>query len=171
MQVGDVVRVKHPTGGILPGHSFRVMDVPVDTDGWVVVRGDIGGLHGVRDFKFHRYSLEVIGAAPDQEVTAVHPATLHRMKVERALLKRIGDYKAAGVLPLERSERRLDLVWSALRSYRDACYAEVDDGHGLGKAGLDAARGLLDGLIPYGEAYIADEDHVAALRRLIEGGS
>lgn len=64
MKVGDDVRVKHPTGGIMAHHRFVVEQIDPDPDGWVIIRGDIGGRSGQRPYKFHRSSLEVVNDVP-----------------------------------------------------------------------------------------------------------
>jgi hypothetical protein len=177
MQIGDAVRVKHPTGGILAEHSFRVEELPEDPDGWVVIRGDIGGRHGVRTFRFHRSSLEVIGASP--KVTGVHPATVRRQRIEVDLLEAIGAYAGATAMEVrshvnkEYVERKRDEMVSALQRHREACYAELDDNHGLGKAGLDAAREVVEDAVWFPlkdkdeDAWLVSHEKMTALASAI----
>lgn len=184
MNVGDAVRVKHPTGGILAEHSFRVEEVPEDPDGWVVIRGDIGGRHGVRNFKFHRLSLEVIGAAPSVDPTAVHPATQRRINAEVEYRHRLSRYVSARVLHNKKEadqdyvDRCRDELTQGFENVKDACYAELDDEHGLGKEGLDTAREVVADAVWYplnrmsagdrkDDAWLVSDDKMRALAEAI----
>lgn len=111
MQVGQQVRVKNPTGGILAEHRFVILAVPEDSDGWVVIQGDIGGAHGKRNFKFHRGSLEVIGGDP--KVTGDIPQAEHDARED--LLDAIEDYRNASI---RSSPAHQALMWESLRRYR-----------------------------------------------------
>lgn len=168
MKVGDEVRVKHPTGGILPNHRFRIEEVPEDPDGWVVIRGDIGGTHGPRDFRFHRYSLEVTAAS-----TNVHPDTAKRERAEADLKVRINKFTEAVVL---RKLKKADADYvdrcegellQGIQNFKDACYAELDDEHGLGKAGLDAARDLVEHATVFHSAHVIDTERLENLAEAI----
>lgn len=186
MKIGDTVRVIHPTGGIMKHHRFRVEEVPEDPNGWIVIKGDVGGRHGVRTMRFHRLSLEVVDA-PNVEASAIHPATQKRARVEADLKARIEDYaqavklRARGKADKDYVDRARDEMLQAIPFLCEACYAEVDDGHGLGKEGLDAARDLVDDAVWYplnrlsagdrqDDAWLVSDEKMQDLKRVVEGG-
>lgn len=86
MNLGDKVRVKHPTGGVQKSDTFTVVEVPKNHErGVYKVRGEVTTGFGTRrmiEGGFHHSSLElieedhVVGAAYDDgEDTQVHICT------------------------------------------------------------------------------------------------
>lgn len=102
-----------------------------------------------------------------------HPATVKRSKLEIELLDAItalGDarqLRRTNDASTEYVARKQAEVQSAIYRFREACYDELDDEHGLGKAGLDCARELCESATPYHSAHIVNSDALNALREAI----
>lgn len=79
-----------------------------------------------------------------------HPATAKRNLRETELLQAISRYASARVLHNRKEadqpylDRCREEMRQAIQFLKDACYEEVDDGHGLGHAGLDLTRELIE---------------------------
>lgn len=116
--------------------------------------------------------------------TTVHPATLKRAKIEAELYTVIEDlverkvmYRQ-GSLTKEALMRAEEIVQSTVTRYRDACYAELDDNHGLGKRGLDTAREVVEDALWFplqrlsaggrqDDAWLVSDDAMRALAQAI----
>jgi hypothetical protein len=195
MKTGDTVRIKNPTGGIRSSDRFQIIQEPdPKSEDWkhrelYYVRGEIDNGFGVRrtwQGGFHHSSLEVVTEPVDPRMydvrtnwplpdppTNVHPDTAKRERAEADLKVRINKFTEAVVMRrlkkadadyVDRCEGEL---LQGIQNFKDACYAELDDEHGLGKAGLDAARDLVEHATVFHSAHVIDTERLENLAEAI----
>lgn len=110
---------------------------------------------------------------PGVDANAVHPATRKRIVAESELTQAISRYVSARVLHRQKEadqdyvDRCRDEMRQSIKFLEDACYAELDDMHGLGKDALDVTRDLVTAATPYHSAHIVSSERLRELAELI----